>query len=180
MYPFFRLFKDMYFARRAPRIGFFDTHVSYHRCMPWDLDLWMELNNGRTLTLYDLGRIPMAERAGLLAILKRETWGLTIAGSVVRYRRRVRMFDKVKVLSRVAGWDHRFVYIEQSMWKGSECTSHAVYRSAVTDRNGIVTPDRIMAAFELDATSPEMPEWIRLWIAAEDKRPWPPMTDAEA
>ncbi|MFW2542710.1 acyl-CoA thioesterase [Primorskyibacter sp. 2E107] len=178
MYPFFRLYKDMYFARRASRMGLLDTHVSHHRCMPWDLDMWMELNNGRTLTIYDLGRIPMAERSGLLDVLKQQRWGLTIAGSVVRYRRRVRMFDKVRMLSRVTGWDHRFVYLEQSMWKDGECTSHAVYRSAITDSKGIVTTDRIMHAMQQDVASPELPEWIKAWITAEDKRPWPPMLDA--
>ncbi|WP_136442037.1 thioesterase family protein [Pacificoceanicola onchidii] len=177
MYPFIRLFKDMYLARRAPKMGLLDTHISYHRCMPWDLDMWMELNNGRTLTIYDLGRIPMAERMGLIDVLKQERWGLTIAGSVVRYRRRVRLLDKVRTMSRVVGWDQRFVYIEQSMWKGDECTSHAVYRSAVTDRNGIVTTDRIIAAMKVTDPAPELPEWIKGWIDAEAARPWPPMQD---
>ena len=108
MYPFIRLFKDMARARKAPRMGLFDTHISHHLCMPWDLDMWNELNNGRTLTLYDLGRIPMAERMGLLEVLKRERWGLTVAGSVVRYRRRVRGFDRVEMQTRLIGWDRRF------------------------------------------------------------------------
>ncbi len=180
MYPFIRLSKDMYFARRAPRLGLLDTHVSHHLCLPWDLDLWMELNNGRTLTIYDLGRIPLAERAGLIGLLRQQRWGLTIAGSVVRYRRRVRLFNKLRMLSRVLCWDKRFVYIEQSMWlKNGECASHAVYRSAITDINGIVTTDRIMQAWEQDASSPDMPDWVAKWVEAEDLRPWPPMQGAD-
>ncbi|WP_425071637.1 acyl-CoA thioesterase [Sagittula sp. S175] len=176
MYPFFRLFKDMRAARRMPRMGIFDTHVSHHRCMPWDLDMWNELNNGRTLTLYDLGRIPMAERMGLLDVLKREKWGLTVAGSVVRYRRRVRGFDKVEVQTRAIGWDHRFTYIEQSMWKeDGECSSQIVLRTAITDRNGIVTTDRLAAAMGVDmTTAPTLPDWVTKWIEAEAARPWPP------
>ena len=52
--------------RRLPPLPVLGTHVSHHRCWPWDLDPWVELNNGRTLTLYDLGRIPMAQRTGLI------------------------------------------------------------------------------------------------------------------
>ena len=72
------------------------THVSTHRCWPWDLDPWVELNNGRTLTLYDLGRMPLsvAHRAACGAGA-RKGWGLTVAGNTTRYRRRVRLFDRV-------------------------------------------------------------------------------------
>lgn len=55
MYPFVRFAKEALKYRNAPKLGLLETHVSYHRCWPWDLDPWIELNNGRTLTLYDLG-----------------------------------------------------------------------------------------------------------------------------
>ena len=38
----------------------------------------------------------------------------------------------------------------------------------------VVTPDRVVAALAPGATSPEIPDWIAAWIAAEAKRPWPP------
>ena len=48
MYPFLRMFKEMVRASRMPPLGLFDTHVSHHLCWPWDLDPWVELNNGLT------------------------------------------------------------------------------------------------------------------------------------
>ena len=62
MYPLLRFAKEMVKFRNAPRLDLLAPHVSTHRCWPWDLDPWIELNNGRTLTLYDLGRLPMAVR----------------------------------------------------------------------------------------------------------------------
>ncbi|MBY6114160.1 thioesterase family protein [Mameliella alba] len=178
MYPFLRLARNAFLARRAPRLGLLETHVSTHVCQPWDLDLWVELNNGRTLTIYDLGRIPLAYRTGLIDVLKREGWGLTVAGSVVRYRRRVRLFDKVEMHSRVLGWDKRFIYIDQSMWKSDgECSSHAVFRTALTDANGIVTTDRSIRALGGVDQTPVLPDWVQKWIEAEDARPWPPATE---
>lgn len=133
MYPFIRMAKEIRKFRNADPLGLDGVHVSHHSCWPWDIDLWKELNNGRTLTLYDLGRIPMVQRAGLLGTLKREGWGLTIAGTCVRYRRRIRVFETIEMRSRMVGWDARFLYLEQSMWrKDGECANHAVYRSAVT------------------------------------------------
>jgi acyl-CoA thioesterase FadM len=179
MFPFIRLFKDVYLARRqAPLESLTQTHVSQHICWPHDLDLFLELNNGRALTLYDLGRIAMAQRAGLVAVLRRRRWGLTMAGSHVRFRRRVHAFERFEVRSRAVCWDARFVYIEQSMWKrDGECASHVLYRAAVTDKNGIVPTVRILEALGQNATSPEMPDWIENWIRAEATRPWPPMQE---
>jgi acyl-CoA thioesterase FadM len=180
MYPFVRMVKELVVHSRAESLPLEGIHVSRHICWPWDLDMWVELNNGRTLTLYDLGRIPLARRTGLIGALKDNGWGLTIAGSAVRYRRRVRAFDLIEMRSRAIGWDHRFLYLEQSMWKGEDCTSHAVYRSAVTSKAGIVPPAQVVAAMGHGPEAPELPGWVRAWIAAEDQRPWPPEMPPQA
>ena len=52
MYPFIRMIWHMAKSRRQARLPLLGTHHSQHICMPWDIDFWMELNNGRTLTLY--------------------------------------------------------------------------------------------------------------------------------
>lgn len=182
MYPLLRLIGGMAQARRMSHLPVLGTHVSHHRCWPWDLDPWIELNNGRTLTLYDLGRIPMAQRSGLLGTLRREGWSITIAGNSVRYRRRIRVFERFAMLSRLTGWDARFFYMEQSIWKGTECANHMLLRAAVTSAEGIVPPDRVVAAMGHAQESPPLPDWVHAWIAADATRPWPPAVpgDVEA
>ncbi|ROU01228.1 acyl-CoA thioesterase [Histidinibacterium lentulum] len=180
MYPVFRLFTQLARHRNDPPLGLTDTHVSRHICWPWDLDIWWELNNGRALTLYDLGRLPMARRIGLTDALKREGWGLTVAGSTTRYRRRVRVFDRIEMRSRGVGWDARFLYVEQSMWtSGGDCAGHVLIRSAIVGKDGIVPPARALEA--MGYTGPDLPPppWVAAWIAAEEQRPWPPMTNSE-
>jgi acyl-CoA thioesterase FadM len=181
MYPYARMLKELWISRNATPLRMGEVHVSHHRCWPWDIDMWMELNNGRTLTLYDLGRIPMARRSGLLSVLRRRQWGLTMAGVTVRYRRRIRTFERIEMRSRALFWDDRFLYIEQSMWKADgECANHALYRAAVTDHAGIVAPARVAEALGVAAKSPEPPAWAKTWIASEAERPWPPMQDNRA
>ncbi|MEM9583902.1 MAG: acyl-CoA thioesterase [Pseudomonadota bacterium] len=174
MYPIVRLIKEFIKFRNAPKLGLTDTHVSQHICWPWDLDFYMELNNGRTLTIYDLSRIPLAGRMGLIKVLRDKGWGLAVAGASVRYRRRVRAFQRIEIRSRCVCWDTRFVYLEQSMWLGDVCASHILIRSAVTDEGGIVPPSEIAKAMGVDPVSPPIPQWIAAWIAAEEERPWPP------
>jgi acyl-CoA thioesterase FadM len=174
MYPFLRLALGMARARRQPPLDLVAAHVSQHRCWPWDLDPWVELNNGRTLTIYDLGRLPLALRTGLAATLRAQGWGLTVAGVSVRYRRRVRAFDRITTVSRCLGWDARFLYVEQAMWVRGEAASNILLRMAVTSRDGIVAPAAVLAAMGRPADGPALPDWVQAWIAAEALRPWPP------
>lgn len=174
MYPFIRLAKSIVTGRRADPLPVFGTHVSRHICWPWDIDAWVELNNGRTLTLFDLGRIPLAIRTGLAAAVRQKGWGIAVAGVAVRYRRRVRAFQRVTMKSRCIGWDARFFYMEQSMWRAGECTTHMLLRAAVTGEKGIVAPADVAAAMAADPQSPPLPDWALAWIAAEALRPWPP------
>jgi acyl-CoA thioesterase FadM len=175
MYPFLRMFKELARARQMPELGLFDTHVSHHMCWPWDLDPWVELNNGRTLTLFDLGRLPLGLRTGIHKVLKSKGWGMTVAGSSVRYRRRVTMFSRLTTHSRCLGWDARFLYTEQSMWKDGECTSHVLIRSAIVSKAGIVPPVELARAAGHLGDSPDLPDWVKAWIAADATRPWPPI-----
>lgn len=178
MYPVVRLVWNVLKSRRATPLAATEAHVSRHVCLPWDIDLWRELNNGRTLTLYDLGRIPLAVRTGLLAVLRRRRWGLTIAGASVRYRRRIRMFEPFEMRSRLVWWDARFFYIEQAMWKSSgDCANHILYRAAITGSDGIVPPVEVAREMGLDPAPPEVPGWVAAWVSADDQRPWPPMQD---
>lgn len=174
MYPFIRMIKELAVHSRAESLPLGGTHVSHHICWPWDLDFWQELNNGRTLTLFDLGRIPLARRTGLIEAMRKQGWGLTVAGVSVRYRKRIRVFDRIEMRSRAIGWDARFLYLEQSMWKKGEATTHGLFRTAVTGPDGIVPPARVAEAMGLDSTSPPLPDWVQHWIAAEHERPWPP------
>ena len=174
MYPIFRLTLEMFLAGRRPALPSNGTHVSTQRCWPWDLDFLMELNNGRTLTIYDLGRIPLARRVGLVAVLRRRKWGLTVAGSSVRYRKRITVFQKMTIHSRCLGADDRFIYLEQSIWLGGECAGNALYRTAVINRGKMVPPEEVLAEIGGDVPEMVLPEWVTAWIDAEGQRPWPP------
>ncbi len=177
MYPFIRLAWQFFKHRKDPKLPPTGTHESRHFCLPQDIDLWWELNNGRTLTMYDMGRLPLAMRVGLIKTLRQNKWALTMAGCSVRYRRRIRMFEAFTMKSRAVGWDDKFVYLEQSIWKKSgECAGHILYRSAVTDRSGIVAPTRVMEALGMDTASNPLPDWVKAWIEADAHRPWPPMS----
>ncbi|MGR3435132.1 MAG: acyl-CoA thioesterase [Shimia sp.] len=180
MYPFLRLASTLRAARRLPPMPPLDPHVSQHRCWPQDCDIFGEMNNGRACTIYEFGRFQASVRMGLWDVLKRERWGFAIAGTSIRYRRRITPFEPFEMRTRIATWDARFVYIEQGMFKrDGEAASHVLFRTAVTARHRAVPTEELCAALSLDPTPPPVPDWIANWIAAEATRPWPPMDDLD-
>lgn len=174
MFPFVRMAKEFILHHKAGDLPVLGVHVSYHRCWPQDLDVFIEMNNGRILTILDLGRTILARRVGLLAALKANRWGLTMAGVSVRYRKRIRPFVKFKMVSRAVGWDDKFFYLDQSIWIDGECAAQALYRSAITDKNGIVKPRRLFDYIGYEGDRPVLPDWVENWIDADATRPWPP------
>ncbi|MGB0905421.1 MAG: thioeseterase, partial [Mangrovicoccus sp.] len=105
-------------------------------------------------------------------------WGMTVAGSSVRYRRRVRAFHRVEMRGRGIGLDDKFMYVEQSIWRKGECCSHILLRIAVTNAAGIVPSAQVIEALGTGMELNALPDWVTSWSAAEAKRPWPPMGPA--
>ena len=112
MYPFFRLAKVLFQSRRQAQQLYHQRDQIEFRCHPWDIDMFGEMNNGRILTLYDLGRTSLSVKCGLMKALKQQRWGLVVAGSSVRYRKRVKMFDKVTMYTQCVASDDKWFYVE--------------------------------------------------------------------
>ena len=174
MYPIIRMSAALITSQFKPKISFDETFESTHRIMPWDIDIFGELNNGITLTILDLNRLPFGGRVGWNKTLFSNRWSMTMAGVSVRYRKRIRMFEKVRITCKAVGRDDRFFYIVQTIWSGDKPATNALYRSAVTDKNGIVPTQNVADAMKAPDWMPQLPEWVQNWIDAEDTRTWPP------
>lgn len=174
MYPIVRMIKEFVVHRNAPALDPLGLHVSHHRCWPQDIDIFMEMNNGRILTVLDLGRTVLANRVGLIGALRRNKWSMTMAGVSVRYRKRILPFAKFRMVSRAVTWDDRFFYLDQSIWLGDECAVQALYRSAILENGKMINPARVADAMGHTGPTPPAPDWVRNWIDADKTRPWPP------
>ncbi|MGR3321899.1 MAG: acyl-CoA thioesterase [Pseudooceanicola sp.] len=181
MYPFIRIVAHSAYWKSRP-LSPWATHVSHHRVLPWDLDTMRELNNGLTLTIYDMGRIPFAVRTGFWDALRADGMSFTIAGSALRYRKRITLWQKLEQRTRIAGWDERFLYFDQSLWTDPEtCAGQGVFRSAVVRKGKMVgIEDAVIPLLDrpgIAAEKPVLPDWMAQWAAAEKARPWPPARD---
>ena len=169
-----RLLTSCIHALMSDKMSVDDVCETTFRCRPWYVDMFLEVNNGRILTLYDLGRFDYSIRVGLAKILKDKRWGLVVAGSSVRYRRRVRMFDKVTIRTQVVGFDKQWIYVVQSMWVNEIPTSSVVLRTGITNQGKVMPADDVLKALNIDGWRPEPNGWVKDWIHSEDNRVWPP------
>ena len=111
MYPYIRTAKSFLVDSFRSKISFSDTHISYLICWPWDIDMWGELNNGRVLSLFDLGRHGFSLRAGLFSGYFKYKLYMNVAGVSIRYRHRIISFRRLEMRTRIIFYDERFLYV---------------------------------------------------------------------
>lgn len=174
MYPFIRTLLTLSRAKQRSPLGIDEQSVLHFTAMPWDIDIFGEVNNGRQLTLFEQGRWDLAARIGLLSTLKRQRWGLVVAGSSVRYRKRIRMFDKIECHTQCAAVQGRWFFISQSFWVNGEPCSHALFRTAVTAKGKTVDSSEVFEVMDLQGWPHPTPDWVNDWSHSDAQRPWPP------
>jgi acyl-CoA thioesterase FadM len=174
MYPYFRLAKVVLAAQFGPRLRFDQRSEIGLRIWPGDIDFYPEVNNGRHLTLMDLGRIDLAARTGLFGVLHRHYWGLTVGGASVRFRHRVPPFRRIRLRTNIVGRDDRWFYFHQEITRDGRVCSGALVRAGIVSREGLVPVDEVLEAAGQPGWRPKLPEWVQAWIEAENQRPWPP------
>ena len=158
---YLRLIRVVLAALFGRRIGVFDDSVVAFRVWPNDLDLNLHLNNGRYLTVMDLGRTDLMIRAGLVGIIRRQGWMPVIAAVTIRYRRSIPAFARYSLRSRLLGWDEKWLYLEQSFEDASgAAAAHAVVKAAFRRRGGAVPTAEIAAAFGWQGAAPDLPAYV--------------------
>lgn len=179
MYPFIRLGtgigKSIYHTLKGDTLSVTDTSEVSFVCNINDIDNFLEMNNGRILTLFDLGRNDFAIRTGLGKKLIANRWGLVVAGSTIQYRKRIRLFDKITIKTRICAIDERWFYIEQTMYAKGVPTSHALLRTGVTNlmSGKVIDTKQVMEALGIAELSLPPDEWVQAWIDADKLRPFP-------
>lgn len=174
MYPLIRLASVLVTGPKRLPLAPGDTGILKMLVWPWDCDVFFEMNNGRHLTLYDLGRFDYGSRCGLLPLLKSRKWGLVVAGSTIRYRKRLLPFQRYDMHTRLIGRDDRWFYFVQKMVREGDVCSAALVRTAVTRKGRILPTHEVADALDAPDWMPDMPPWVQAWIEADDGRPWPP------
>jgi acyl-CoA thioesterase FadM len=172
MYPYLRIIKLFATKKARKKLAIDDESILKMRVHLGDIDPFMELNNGRHLTMMDFGRFDLAMRSGLLKVVKQQGWGLAVAGASVRYRHRLKLFQKYTLHSQIVGYDHKWFYFHQKTVSNGKIHSAALIRTAVTSKNGAVESAKVLSVMGYDKVEYSVPQWVAAWAKADELRPW--------
>ncbi|MCM2343518.1 MAG: thioesterase family protein [Alphaproteobacteria bacterium] len=173
---FFRSLWVYIFSLFRPRIrDILDVATLDFYVLPNDLDTNIHMNNGRYLTIMDLGRFDLVLRTGLLAHMMKQKAMPVLSAAQVRWRLSLNPFQKFTLETRVVCWDDKWVYMEQRFIIRGGLKDGAVAAIGIVkgsfyntiDKITVPTPE-LLRALHLDKQSPRMPDHIREWQAAEE------------
>ena len=163
----FRLWWLRLRARRRGPLSVWDVARTPFRVLPTDLDLLFHMNNGKYLSILDLGQLAVLLRSGLWQALTERGWYPVVAGQTISYRRSLRLWQRFEVHTRVLGFDDRWGYIEQTFVVGMTVHAQAIVRSRFLKRSGgSVTHDELEEVAGPLADHAAIPDWVLAWSAA--------------
>lgn len=148
------------------------------RVLPTDVDVLAHLNNGRYLSLFDLGRWDLLIRTGMLQIMRAKGWYAVVAAETVTFRKSLRLWQRFEVESRLLGNDDRALFVEHRAVVDGEVYARVIVRARMLRRTGgTVTHDELFAALGrpdgLPGVEPWVHDWARAAALASTRRPAP-------
>lgn len=148
--------------------------VLHFRVWPFDLDLSAHMNNGRYLTIMDLGRIDIMVRSGLWRAIVRERWTPIAGGIQIRFSRELRLFDRFRLETRLLAWDDTRAVMEQvfviaSGPRKGQVAARALFKGGIYDRaaRAYVPIARMMEEIGVAAASPPQTPEVAAFLAAD-------------
>ena len=165
---FFRVLAVLWGALWGTRRSPLDESVLSFRVLPNDLDPNWHMNNGRYLTIMDLGRLDMTLHSGLMRAVIRNRWMPVLGGATIRYQRPLQPFQRYTLTTRILGWDEKWIYMEQVFDSGGKRMATALVKALVRGRDRSIPTAEVMREVGVDLPSPVLPDQLRAWIAVDE------------
>ncbi|MGU3410654.1 acyl-CoA thioesterase [Microbacterium sp. M1A1_1b] len=164
---FFRLLLLRLRTRRARPLSLWGEARTPFRVTLTDLDPLRHVNNGKYLSMLDLGRMDLMLRSGFWQSLTDRGWYPVVGAQTITYKRSLTLGQRFELVTRVLGVDERAAYMEQTFLRRGAVVARAVVQARFLRTSGGTVP----AAELLDALGGapddrELPAWVHDWAGA--------------
>ena len=164
----FRMIRVLLLARWRSRVDALNETSLGFRVWPTDVDVLMHMNNGRYLTLMDLGRADAIIRSGVHAVLQGRDWYPVVASETIRFRESLPMFARFEIRTRTLGWDDKSFFLRQLFLLHGRVIAIGLVRVRFLKRSGGTLPAvEVAQAILPGVLSPVLPEYVARWREAE-------------
>ena len=151
-----------YFRRR---LGLLDTSVLKLAILPNDLDIYGHLNNGRYLTLMDLGRMDIILRSELMKLTRKKRWMPIVGAVAMEYYKSFQLFQTFELKTRMLCWDEKWFYLEQRFERGGRLHALGLVKGLFVGPKGRVPIEELIRNLQTVPIPPAVPEVIQKWQA---------------
>lgn len=173
---YFRLFYMFIASFLKPRVAHALEETSLNfRVWPNDLDLNGHMNNGRYLTVMDIGRMDFVLRFGMAGYVIRNGYIPVLSSASMRYRLPLLPFQKYRLTTRIAAWDDKWAYMEHRFIivggrKDGAVAAVGLVKGGFFSKQAraTVSTAAVMKALGIEEDSPALPDYIARWQEAED------------
>ncbi len=142
------------------KISAFDSCTTHFWVNPFDLDINMHMNNGRYLSIMDLGRIDL--------LLKAKTfWGLilngyypVVASEGIRFKKALMPFQFFQIRTQIDYWNEKDFYIKQEFIQNKKVVAEGYLKARFLRRGqGSITTRELFKLLGTEyKTCPESPK----------------------
>ena len=160
MYPWLRLISVGASALKEHRIDLFETTRVSLRVWPGDIDGNLHVNNGRYLTLADLGSVTWFLRSGVLSQARRFHAIPLIADSLAKFRRDLKLLQAFTIETRLVGWERRCIFLEHRFLVDQHVSGLVAVRCVFKSGRRTVYPSELLGGLSTRTQSPVLPAWL--------------------
>ena len=159
-----RLIKTLLFSRFKSKCPVFGPCRTKFRVLPTDLDVLLHMNNGKYLSLMDLGRVDMMIRSGFFKKINANGWYPVVAEQTIQYLRSLQPFQSFEIVTKVIGMDDKALLVSQDFESKGKIYARAVVRARFLKKSGgkVLTQELLDLAQEEPDFS-KSPDWVQRW-----------------
>lgn len=151
-----------------PKLAITGPFERTFRVLPNDIDVNLHMNNGRYLTVADLMIVEYFARTGFLKTLLKNKWKPVLGGSIITYRRQLKLGQKYKLSYRWTGSDTHWNYLafQFTSMDGRLCAS-GFCKGAAVSRKGLVNNADAFVALGKPMPDTPLPDAVVHWKESE-------------
>ncbi len=158
-----RLLRVLLASLAGRRLTPLDESVVAFRVWANDLDTNLHMNNGRYLTIMDLGRLDLIVRSGLGAVMLRRRWRPMVGSAMMWFRRSLAPFDRYALKTRVVCWNEKWFWIEQRFERAGDVVAVGAVKGLFRGPSGNVPTSEVLALLGVTDPPGDLPDWILAW-----------------
>ncbi|MBV8048838.1 MAG: thioesterase family protein [Paludibacterium sp.] len=135
--------------------------------LPNDLDFNGHMNNGRYMTIVDLGLIEYMTRCGFLRQALKRGWRPVLGGAMIAFRRGLKPWRSYQLRFSVVSWAGNWSYMRFEFVHRGEVMAVGYAKGGILSRDGLIPCAKTFAAIEEHRLSPTPSMALQAWIDAD-------------